>query len=791
MDAKLVGDAYCNECNLCNNAYKVCIMGSGNRQARIMVVVDSPNQQTETDGNYLSGRAGDMFKKLLKQNDLDIKQMYITGSVKCRTPQGRAPNASEIKACKPYLLGEIERIQPEYVLMLGANALKACLHKAKITSIHGTIIEKNGVKYYPIFHPAMAIRDPKRIVPIRNDIERFARITRGEEINSHKLNYTVVTDLESLRKCFKDIKKSRVISYDLETTGLDPRVEHSAITILGIASNNQEWVIPFSLPGSPFAKYKAQETIVKYFAKILQRKQDVVAQNGKFDNKWLEVLFGVKFPLTFDTMLAAHLVDENTPNSLKYIAVNELGGEPYDVDIKTKKGGGDVVKLCEYAAWDIYYTLTAYYHYKKLLKEEGVYSLFRKQVMPAATAYEVIENNGVYIDIPNMQKAKKKIQRDLKKSLRKLNNYLIDEEARDINWNSSKQVNGILFDNLQLIPEGFTPKGEPSTASDFLARMENQHPIIGELLKYRAASKLDTSFISGWEKRMHDGKWLHPGFKVSGTVTGRPSCSDPNLQQVPRLTMIRSLIGAPDGWTFFEADYSQMELRIAALLSQCPVMLEIFNTGGDIHSSTASAVSGIPIDQLTKEDRKKAKAVNFGFLYGMGWNKFMDYALDKYGVVLSERQSKQYRESFFKMYPGLEPWHKKQRRIVNATGQVRTLTGRVRHLPEIDSPDFKLSSQAERQSINSPVQGFGGELTFMAATQIVQEIPNKDLRVCGTIHDAVVGRVRTKKAKKLLKKVKGIMESPRILSELGVKLGVPVVVDVSLGNWGIGQELEF
>lgn len=788
MDILLESNPDCEACGLCNNAFKVCIMGKGPRRPRIMVVVDSPSWKTEDTGEYISGKAGDMLSKLFNKVNLSMDDMYITGAVKCRTPQGRAPSAKEIKTCKPYLLGEIEAIQPEYVILLGAVALKAALYKAGITNIHGTIIEKNGIKYYPMFHPAMAIRDPKKIIPIKNDVERFSKIINGEQVSKHKLKKRIVTDLKTLREFFKDIIKSRVCSFDLETTGLDCRMKDGAITVLSMSTKKNDWAIPFTLPGSPFRNWKAQYEIIKYLAKILQNKQDVVAQNGKFDNGWLMELYGIKLPLSFDTMLASHIVDENTPNALKYIAVNVLGGEPYDVDLKTKKGGGNVFELLEYAAWDTYYTLRAYFHFKKIMIEEETYALFRKEAMPSVIAYETIEKNGVFIDRPNMRKAKRKILRDLKNANKKLNSYGFGD---DVNWGSPIQVSEILFDKLQLIPEGFTPKGEPSTAADFLARMKDQHPIMQDLLDFRAANKLDSSFITGWEKRMHNDHWLYPSFKVPGTVTGRPSCSDPNLQQVPRLELIRSLIGAPDGWTFFEADYSQMELRIAALLSQCPVMLEIFNTGGDIHSSTASSITGIPIDQLTKEQRKKAKAVNFGFLYGMGWKTFIDYALDKYGVTLTPKQSKAYRKSFFNMYPGLTPWHEKQRRIVHSLGQVRTLTGRIRHLAEIDSPDRELRAQAERQAINSPVQGFGGELTMMSSAEIVQEIPQKDLRVCGTIHDAVVGRVRNEKALELMKRVKDIMESPRILMELGVKLNIPVMVDIKLGNWGIGQEIQF
>ncbi len=254
---------------------------------------------------------------------------------------------------------------------------------------------------------------------------------------------------------------------------------------------------------------------------------------------------------------------------------------------------------------------------------------------------------------------------------------------------------------------------------------------------------------------------------------------------------IRSQIGAPDGWEFFEADYSQIELRVAAMLANEKTMLRIFRTGGDIHKATATAVTGIPEDELTSEERKKAKAVNFGFIYGMGWRKFIDYAFTKYDVTLNERQGKEFRRRYFEIYSDLTEWHNKQRRIVHQLGQVRTLTGRIRHLPEIYSPDNDLIAQAERNAINSPVQGFAAELTLMSIIEALRTFSPKDIVISGTIHDAIAGRVRTAVKMKILKQLKAIMESPEILSILGINLTIPIEVEVKTGNWGIGQTLNF
>lgn len=375
-------------------------------------------------------------------------------------------------------------------------------------------------------------------------------------------------------------------------------------------------------------------------------------------------------------------------------------------------------------------------------------------------------------------------------------------ELVEVNWNSAPFLNDFLFDILGLEPEGFTDGGAPSTAEDNLIKMLPQHEIIKTLLDYRGVFKQLSSFIEGWQRRMIDGK-LYPSFKVAGTVTGRPSCADPNLQQVPRDPFIRSLIGAPEGWVFFEVDYSQVELRIAAVAANEPTMLQIFRTGGDIHEATYMMVMGVSTADAVahiedererkaqlKEERKKAKAVNFGFIYGMGWKKFKEYAASKYGLIVNDAEAKRIRKRFFDTYPGLVAWHERQRRIVHNMAQVRTLTGRIRHLPQINSPDRGLASEAERNAINAPVQGFGAELMLMAAVEVNEYFGNNVVKLSGTIHDAMVGVVREDVALACMARIKKIMESPQIMQNMGIELPLPIIADVTLGNWGIGKEYD-
>ncbi|HDY86978.1 MAG TPA: hypothetical protein ENH82_02550, partial [bacterium] len=584
--------------------------------------------------------------------------------------------------------------------------------------------------------------------------------------------------------------------FDIETTGLDRFAEDAQVNTLVIGTHNTQWVIPLKLRKSPWKKYSKQLQILQWVQEALDECPETIAQNGKFDNLYMQVHYGLKFKLTFDTMLAKSLLDENTPSGLKWNVVNLLKRPDYDIDMDTKQGKGNLKKHKKYASYDGLYEFLLWWRYKNDLEEDLVLNrVFREMVMPVARAYEEIEAVGVYMDMPKYEKAKEEIQ----DRIVELEAELI--EYADINWGSTKQIGNYLYNDLGIKPVGYTPKGAPSTAEACLKRhlTNDDHPCITSLMELRGHKQNNSFYINGWADRTVNECWLYPKYKINGAVTGRPSCEDPNLQQTPRLPLIRSIVGAPEGWTAFEADYSQIELRVMAEMSGEREMMRIFNSGGDIHEETYKSFAGISIDEAVahikdpdkrkaqkKEERKKAKAINFGFIYGMGWSTFVKYAFNKYDMVITPRESKNFRKSFFEKYPDLLDYHDKQRRIVRSQGYVRTLSGRIRHLPNVWSPIEWEQAEAERQAINSPVQGLGAEMTLMALPELVILEPD-NIVVCGTIHDASLGRVRNG-YEELLHEVRAIMENSKIMRKLGIKLTVPILVDIELGNWSIGDE---
>jgi len=785
---KIKGDPQCKECSLYETAQAVCLMGKGRVPADIMIVGEAPGLREDDIGKPFQGPAGKLLDQMLERsqsgrsNKFTREGVYITNVVKCRPPNNRAPKSKEMKTCKKYLDKEFGKVKPKYVLLLGATALKGVLGMDKITEIHGQVVEQDGISYMPTFHPSAALRDPKKQDPIESDIYEFFRMVEEGPRKYPDLEWEEVKDIYTINSCIKDVKNSEAVSFDLETTGLDWRAKGAQINVLAIATPQKQWVMSFM--GGKLNKRDVQKQIVELLSEAMEGKK-VIAHNGKFDNSWLRHLYGIRFPLTFDTMLAAHLLDENSPNGLKPLAAMHFKAPHYDIDSDTKKGKGSRKKLLKYAAMDVYYTLRLYYLFREKLKhDKDLLRLFKHLVMPVSNVYEDMEEEGVYIDLEKMEEVGKQISEEMKKEEDNLRHYT----KRDVNWNSPQQIAQVLFTEWGLQMSKTTPAGGASTDESVLKELEGQHSAIKHLMNYKKLHKQYSAFIKGWYKRMHGDNRIYPKFKIHGTVTGRPSCVDPNLQQTPRDSKIRSLISAPSGWQLVSADYSQIELRVAAMLSGEKVMKAAYQTNEDIHTKTASEIMGIPRKQVSKDFRKKAKAVNFGLIYGMGAHGLQKYAKEKFELNMSLGESKKYRKRYFEVYSGLPTWHKRQKRKAKAYGYVRSLSGRVRRLPDIYSSNESMRAQAERQSVNTPVQGFAAELTLMGLLQISEEFSRDIVKPIGTIHDAVLMLVREGHLEETLPKVKKIMEHPRLLDKFGIRLTVPIEVDIEVGNWGEGVE---
>lgn len=805
-----------------------------------MILDESPSEKEDMRGKPYLSKSMTELMGIAEGVGLDPEEFFIGHTVSCRPPDKKAPTKGEIAKCAYWVKKQIDHVQPEVVVLVGNSALQSITGAPGIAKRQGRPFKKDGIIYLPILSPGVMYHDPSTRHQFERNFELVKSILETGGIpREKKLSPHVVWDWGSVHRMMESLEG--YISFDIETNCLYPWqtlddkgvLDPAKITMIGFGTSNGEFSIPFSLEDSPWGREDQRKLVQLIDTHLAKRRVKLITHSGKFDFLWMMVHHNVRWQehLSFDTMIAHYLIDENSRHGLKGLAQKYLGAPDWDIDKESKKGSTSIDKLALYHAHDLYYTRQLRKVLLKLLEDEpSVKSVFDHILLPCVELFTEVEYDGIFIDTTHFNEAEKSLRKSLEESQRKLKRW------GNINWGSPPQLAKLLFQDLGLPVLETTPTGSPSCSESVIKRID--HPLASDLLKFREAKQQLSFFIEGWKPYFHivrppkgeDQVFLHPSFKLHGTVTGRLSCEHPNLQQVPRDPVIRSLISAPPGWVLCEWDLSQIELRIAAELSNESQMLDAFIKGVDVHWLTAlrelerghgmkklvietattamqskKALSyseaievlleigpdaAVEINKDWKETRKKAKAINFGYLYGMWWKKFKLYARDNYGVSVTDEQAAESREAFFEMYPDLEPWHKKQKRYARKFGYVQSLSGRRRRLPQaLLKEDTPRRREAERQAINSPVQSFANELNLMAALQLRREFGRNKVRICGTVHDAVLAWVKIEHVEKVFNRMLQIMRGPELLKTLGVKLSVPIEAEGKVGPWSKGVSL--
>lgn len=557
---------------------------------------------------------------------------------------------------------------------------------------------------------------------------------------------------------------------DIETTGLNRYKDKVTFIGVGLSKDVGEpifkgYIFNVQKPGQ-VDRFKA---LVK---KLKQHKVRTVFQNGKFDTLFLEQAYGIKLPIHEDVMLIATAYDLSAEHGLKHMAQTYLGVPDWDIAKKEKTSGAQ--SIVPYLKKDVKYTWELFNFFMERANPQQL-KIYTQLLRPAYCAYRDIERNGLYIDLNQLKVVRAKYKQEEESLLGKLKNHY------DINWASSAQVAHVFYDLEKMPVFEQTPKGAPSTSASALKKLARKgYEIPTILMQYKDAATRNKMFLNRWEDDSYESR-IHASFNLTNVVSGRTSSSNPNLQQVPRTKDIRGLFSGAPGMILFEADYSQLELRIAAHYANEKTMLRIYHEKGDIHTETAKLFTGGR--EPTKEERGKAKAVNFGFLYGMMAKKFVAYALNSYGQTFTSQEAEHIRELFFAKYSRLLPWHQEQEQLCEAQGGVYNLFGRFRKLPLIYSQNKWERASAARRSINTPVQGSGSDLLISAATQI-----NKELKgvawIGATVHDSIIGECRIEDKDYVDSVIRRVMLHPKVLDDFGVELRVPLDIDIGWGPWG-------
>lgn len=787
--------------------------GSDDERVDILVVTKYP----------LSGKGITELQDLFEQAGIQGMNVRYTAVSRCRNWNVESTRTHQKLCADTYLRPEIERLKPKQVLALGGEALYVLTGKRQITKARGS----HPGNVYATISPSMLKRNPGQTEGFLADLRAMHRLVTGTgPLTRMPERVYVVRSRGALKRLQDRLATCDGFAYDIESNQFDEfRPDSIMVSVsftfwdTGDTAPRDVWAIPLGHPASPFVSH--WRDIVASLRDWVRKAKRRVAHNGKFDGRWM-AQFGAPIPLTFDTMLAAFLLNENRPKGLKELGTSLLGVEPWGIDTKDLMND-PLPKVLKYNALDTWYTAHLYFLLRDQIKKQPrLATLLAKMLVPASNEFVEIEREGIWTDRERLDTNAEISARTLAEIDAQLNEFVPPREEwpagiKEVNFNPSNFLRWLLFDwyEFPVLQRGKDKEdgseGAPSVAEGVLQKLEQDYSdmegveVIRLLLTRSKWQKYTSAFFGAYQEQIDENDRIHTTFKLTGTVTGRLSSGKAdddkvtsrvqnrgvNLQQVPRDPFVRGIFGAPPGSVFVEADYSQVELRVAAFLAQEPTMLHLYNTGQDIHMATAVNMTGKPESAVTKEERKKAKAVNFGFLYGMGWAKFIETAWNNYGVVVTEAEAQAFRRAFFNQFSKLPEWHNKQRRLVNQFARVESPFGRVRHLPDIRSANRDVQNEAQRQAINSPVQSFASDLAIMSLVSMSRWLRKNGYRAhsVGTVHDAINLEVPIEEVPYVVPRLRYEMEN-QPLHKYGIHLNVPIVADVKIGTrWGDSIEV--
>ena len=591
---------------------------------------------------------------------------------------------------------------------------------------------------------------------------------------------TLLTEAD-LNRWVEKLKQAKLFALDTETDNLD----YMAANLVGISfalENGEAAYLPLQLDYLGAPKTLEKTTALALLKPVLENPAiQKVGQNFKYDLT-IFARNGIDVQgVAFDTMLESYVLNSTGRHNMDDLAKRYLGHQTISFEEIAGKGKNQLTfnqipleQAAEYAAEDADVTMKLQQVlWEKLSKEPTLEKLFKEMELPLLGVLSRMERRGVLIDSDALFLQSNEIANRLSE---------LEEQAyvlagQPFNLASTKQLQEILFDKLGLPVIQKTPKGAPSTNEEVLEELTFSHELPKVLVEHRGLSKLKSTYTDKLPQMVNPqtGR-VHTSYHQAVTATGRLSSSDPNLQNIPIRNeegrRIRQAFIAREGFTVVAADYSQIELRIMAHLSQDQGLINAFTQGKDIHRSTAAEIFGVALDEVTSEQRRNAKAINFGLIYGMS-----AFGLSRQlGIGRADAQS--YMDLYFKRYPGVQTFMHDIREKAKAQGYVETLFGRRLYLPDINSSNGMRRKAAERVAINAPMQGTAADIIKRAMIQLDQKLQNDpDIAMIMQVHDELVFEVRSEKVEFYSELIKTQMEN-------AADLVVPLIVDVGQGtNW--------
>lgn len=614
--------------------------------------------------------------------------------------------------------------------------------------------------------------------PTANEIETEDQATQSSvDDQLGAATYHTILDQAHWDALLQRLQTAQRFAFDTETTSLDYRV--AEIVGFSIAFDAKDaYYVPLAHDYEGAPQQLNRDQVLAQIKPILENNAvDKIGHHLKYDAHVLEN-HGIHLQgWYFDTMLASYVLNSvATRHGMDDVARLYLGHLTTSYEQIAGKGVKqktfnqiEIETAAHYAAEDAHVTYRLYEVLSaKLQKHPELVNILHNIEMPVARVLTSMEENGIQLDLKFLDQ----LGVDFSQTMQDLENQIVELAGENFNVSSPKQVGEILFDKLGLKGGKKTATGQYSTSESVLEKIE--HPISSLILDYRGLSKLKSTYTDGLLKQANnDTHRVHTSYHQALTATGRLSSTDPNLQNIPIRTeigrQIRKAFVAPEGRVLLAADYSQIELRLMAHFSQDDALLDAFNHGQDVHRRTAAEVLGIALEDVTSDQRRQAKAVNFGLLYGMS----------EFGLIrqlgFTREESQNYIKQYFQRYPGIYEYMQRTRQVALEQGFVETILGRRLYTPDIAARNMMVRKAAERAAINAPLQGSAADIIKMAMIEVDKMLPQAQAKMLLQVHDELVFEVDADAADELAPKLAEVMQSV-------VEISVPLVVEVGKGN---------
>lgn len=597
--------------------------------------------------------------------------------------------------------------------------------------------------------------------------------TKTAEPSDHV--YTIVDDEDALNKLVEELHQQREVCFDTETTSVQPLQAELVGIGFGYAPK-KAWYVPVN------GKLGLNRVLAALKPLFANPKVGFYGHNVKYDYHVLSH-YGIRIAsLSFDTILASYILNSHRrQHSLDYLALEYFDKVKIATEELIGKGKKQVTmrevpieRVGEYCCEDVDYTVRLKSVLEKELEERKLMPLLKDLELPLLIVLAKMERAGIYVDASYLHAFSKEVA----EAIHHIEQEIIAMAGEEFNLNSPKQLSYILFEKMGIKPPKKTATGH-STNVETLEILEGEYPIASKIMEYRTLEKLRSTYIDTLPTQINpETGRIHCTFNQSVAATGRLSCQDPNLQNIPIRTEIGRRIREAfrpqkEGWLYLAADYSQIELRLLAHLSEDPTMIKAFQNREDIHAHTAAEIFHVPLSQVTKEQRHHAKAVNFGVIYGQ-----QAFGLAK-ELGIEVKQAAAFIEMYFKRYQKVKEYVEACKEFTRQSGKAVTYMGRERLIPDINSKNGQIRSLAERLAVNTPLQGTAADLIKKAMLQMDEELTRHHMHgfMILQIHDELIFEIPPNETEQMKKMVKETMEG--VLS-----LKVPLVVDITIGkNW--------